>query len=179
MIAIFAFFCAWKSLHWFSMNKNLFLTDFLLNETELYGLPINSQRFIQGCSYNYQTNFQQNFFKEIISTKCLHERFSKENWATGFLTVDNDFHCFSFVEKDFDGLLMDEIGSSGFSIDEVSFHSFSINHINLPGFTFKGTNFHALHLYEIVSPGDPLNEVILVFLSPLMKAVFIDSTSEE
>ena len=36
-----------------------------------------------------------------------------------------------------------------------------------------------MHLYEIVSPGDPLNEVILIFLSPLMKAVFIVSTSEE
>ena len=97
----------------------------------------------------------------------------------GFLTDDNDFHCFSIVDKDFDRLLMDEIGWSGFSIDEVSFHSFPINHINFPEITFKETSFHAMHLYEIVSPGGPLNEVILVFLSPLMKAVFIDSTSEE
>ena len=105
--------------------------------------------------------------------------FLQKNWAMGFLTIDNDFHCFSIVDKDFDRLLMDEIGWSGFSIDEVSFHSFPINHINFPEFTFKETSFHALHLYEIVSPGGPLNEVILVFLSPLMKAVFIDSTSEE
>ena len=96
-----------------------------------------------------------------------------------FLTDDNDFHGFSIVDNDFDRLRMDEIGWSGFSIDEVSFHSFSINHINFPEFTFKETSFHALHLYEIVSPGDPLNEMILIFLSPLMKAVFIDSTSEE
>ena len=97
----------------------------------------------------------------------------------GFLTDDNDFHCFSIVDKYFDRLLMDEIVWSGCSIDEVSFHSFSFNHIYFPEFTFKETSFHALHLYEIVSPGGPLNEVILVFLSPLMKAVFIDSTSEE
>ena len=96
-----------------------------------------------------------------------------------FLTDDNDFHCFSIVHKDFDGLLMNEIGWSGFSIDEVSFHSFSINHINSPGFSFKETGFQALHLYEIVSPGDPLVGVILILLSPLMKAVFINSTSEE
>ena len=97
----------------------------------------------------------------------------------GFLTDENDFRCFSIVDKDFDGLLMDEIGWSGFSIDEVSFHSFAINHINSPGLTFKETSFHALHLYEIVSPGDHLIGVILILLSPLIKAVFIDSTSEE
>ena len=97
----------------------------------------------------------------------------------GFLTDDNDFHCFLIVDNDFDRLLMDEIGWSVFSIDEVSFHSFSINHISFPEYTFKETSFHAMHLYEIVSPGDPLNEMILIFLSPLMKAVFIDSTSEE
>ena len=74
---------------------------------------------------------------------------------------------------------MDEIGWSGFSIDEVSFHDFSINHINSPGSTFKETSFHALHLYEIVSPGDSFIGVILILLSPLMKAVFINSTSEE
>ena len=74
---------------------------------------------------------------------------------------------------------MDEIGWSGFSIDEVSFHSFSINHINSPGFSFKETSFHALHFYEIVSPGDHLVGVILILLSPLMKAVFIHSTSGE
>ena len=178
MIVLFGFFVLERVCFDFPWT-NLFLTDFLLNKNEVYGLPINSQRFFKDAHTTFKQIFNKNFFKENISSKCLHERFSKENWAMGFLTDDNDFYCFSIVDKGFDRLLMDEIVCSSFSIDEVSFHSFSINHINFPGFTFKETCFHALPLYEIVSPGDPLIGVILILLSPMMKAVFIDSTSEE
>ena len=155
----------WRTSYWIKLNCTGFQSI---------------HRGFLGKLIHFQNKFrQQKLFKENISTKCFHERFSKENWAMGFLTDDNDFHCFSIVDKDFDRLLMDEIGWSDFSIDEVNFHSFSINHINFPEFTFKETSCHAMHLYEIVSPGDPLNEVILIFLSPLMKAVSMESISVE
>ena len=85
-----------------------------------------------------------------------------EQW--NFLSDVTDFHCFLKVDKNFRGLPIVEIGFSGLSIVEVSFHSFSINHINFLGFTFKETSFHALHLCEIVSQGEPVSEMVLVFL---------------
>ena len=47
------------------------------------------------------------------------------------------------------------------------------------GFSSKKTSFLALHLYEIGSSGVPVSEMVLVLVSPFMKAVFIESISAE
>ena len=47
------------------------------------------------------------------------------------------------------------------------------------GFSSRKTSFLALHLYEIGPSGVPVNEMVLVLVSPLMKAVFTESLSAE
>ena len=47
------------------------------------------------------------------------------------------------------------------------------------GLHLKKTSFLAFHLYEIGSSGVPVSEMVLVLVSPLMKAVFMESISVE
>ena len=74
-----------------------------------------------------------------------------------FFSDDIDLQHILVVEKIFRGLPMDEIG----------------------GFTSKKTSFLAFHLYEIGSSGVPVSEMVVVLVSPFMKAVFLESMSAE
>ena len=74
-----------------------------------------------------------------------------------FFADDIDLQHILVVEKIFRGLPMDEIG----------------------GFTSKKTSFHAFHLYEIGSSGVPVSEMVVVLVSPFMKAVFLECMSAE
>ena len=47
------------------------------------------------------------------------------------------------------------------------------------GFSSRKTSCLALHLYEIGPSGVPVNEMVLVLVSPFMKAVFMESISAE
>ena len=67
------------------------------------------------------------------------------------------FSTFWLLKKNFRGLPMDEIG----------------------GFSFKKTSCLALHLYEIGPSGVPVNEMVLVLVSPFLKAVFMESILAE
>ena len=74
-----------------------------------------------------------------------------------FFSDEFDLQHILVVEKIFRGLPMDEIG----------------------GFTSKKTSFLAFHLYEIGSSGVPVSEMVVVLVSPFMKAVFLESMSAE
>ena len=94
--------------------------------------------------------------------------------SNGSLSLDIDFHWFSIFDKKLRRLSIAESGSFGFLIVEVSFHGLFINHIKFHGLSFNGTSLFAMHLFDIGPPGVPVSGVVLVFVSPLMKAVSMD-----
>ena len=93
VLEIVSFAFAWTNCFW--------RTSYF-KKNELYGLPINSQRFFKDALTTS---------KQISSTKTFLRRtyqqnvsmnvslISKENWAMGFATDDNDFHCFRSLTK--------------------------------------------------------------------------------
>ena len=91
--------------------------------------------------------------------------------SNGSLSLDIDFHWFSILDEKLRRLSIAESGSFGFLIVEVSFHGLFINHIKFHGLSFNGTSLFAMHLFDIGPPGVPLSEMVLVLVSPLMKAV--------
>ena len=91
--------------------------------------------------------------------------------SNGSLSLDIDFHWFSIFDKKLRRLSIAESGSFGFLIVEVSFHGLFINHIKFHGLSFNETSLLAMHLFDIGPPGVPVSGVVLVLVSPLMKAV--------
>ena len=173
----------------FFLPEVVFLV-FLMNKFVLDGLPIKFNWFIRASNQftgsfkdaqSTSIQFSPNeFFKELISTLVFPwTLLSKENWTMSFLSADVAFQGSSIVDKKFRGLPMDKNGSSGVLMVQVSFHKISVNYIKFHRLFSKETSFLALHLYENVSPGVPVSEVDFVFVSPLMRAVSLDSSSKE
>ena len=94
--------------------------------------------------------------------------------SNGSLSLDIDFHWFSTFDKKLWRISIAESGSFGFLIVEVSFHGLFINHIKFHGLSSNETSLLAMHLFDIGPPGVPVSEVVLVLVSPLMKAVSMD-----
>ena len=90
------------------------------------------------------------------------------------LSVNIDFHWFSIFDKKLRRLSIAESGSFGFLIVEVTFYGLFINHIKFHGLSSKETSFLAMHVFDNGPPGIPVCGVVLVFVSPLMKAVSMD-----
>ena len=133
------------------------------------------QTAIRGRSINLHTFFVNgsNFFGRTYNTGFLMNAFQGK-LSNGSLSLDIDFHWFSIFDKKFRRLSIAESGSFGFLIVEVSFHGLFINIIKFHGLSFNETSLLAMPLFDIDPLGVPLSEVVLVLVSPLMKAVSME-----
>ena len=133
------------------------------------------QTAIRGRSINLHTFFVNgsNFSGEH-TTQVFWWTFFKENWAMVLYHLISIFIDSRSLTKKLWSLSIAESGSFGFLIVEVTFYGLFINHIKFHGLSFKETSFFAMHLFDNGPPGIPVCGVVLVFVSPLMKAVSMD-----
>ena len=113
--------------------------------------------FVDATTIFIQKSSTETCYKENLSTEVFPWTFFHGRLWIGFFSDDTDFQRFLVVDKNFRGLPMGELG----------------------GFSFNKTSFLALHLYEIGSSGVPVSEMVLVLVSPLLKAVFMESIPVE
>ena len=107
--------------------------------------------------FPYNNRQRKLVIRRTYQQRFFHKRFSKVDCELGSFQMISIFSAFWSLTKTSEGCLW----------------------MKLVDFLSKKTSFLALHLYGIRSSGVPVSEMVLVLVSSLMKAVFMESIPVE
>ena len=154
----FAFFCPWNSFPGFLFEQLFPWRKSYMKKLISMGFQSINTFFLWTLQrFSYKNRQRKIVIRRTYQQRFFHERFSKVDCELGSFQMISIFNALWSLTKTSEGCLW----------------------MKLVDFLSEKTSFLALHFYEIGSSGVPVSEMVLVLVSPWMKAVFMESIPVE